>query len=129
MDSHPGGKVRAGVCYHVGGNTKLYGAALFRLRERDFEKVQHLGTFKSAAAGALRTAALRFMERTHRSTARRPGGRPGANVALPLNEILDIAWHKVEPQKMENVAEHFAPPASIDPATSICFDSRHDLTV
>jgi choline dehydrogenase-like flavoprotein len=35
--------VRAGMCYHVGGNTKLYGAALFRLRERDFEKVQHVG--------------------------------------------------------------------------------------
>src|SRR5438093_12922782 len=30
-----GGEVRAGMCYHVGGNTKLYGAALFRLRERD----------------------------------------------------------------------------------------------
>jgi choline dehydrogenase-like flavoprotein len=38
-----GGEVRAGMCYHVGGNTKLYGAALFRLRERDFEKVQHVG--------------------------------------------------------------------------------------
>jgi len=38
-----GGEVRAGMCYHVGGNTKLYGAALFRLRERDFEKVPHVG--------------------------------------------------------------------------------------
>jgi choline dehydrogenase-like flavoprotein len=38
-----GGEVRAGMCYHVGGNTKLYGAALFRLRERDFETVQHVG--------------------------------------------------------------------------------------
>src|SRR5262249_1298938 len=38
-----GGEVRAGMCYHVGGNTKLYGAALFRLRERDFERVQHVG--------------------------------------------------------------------------------------
>jgi choline dehydrogenase-like flavoprotein len=38
-----GGEVRAGMCYHVGGNTKLYGAALFRLRERDFETVQHAG--------------------------------------------------------------------------------------
>ena len=28
-----GGEVRAGMCYHVGGNTHLYGAALFRLRE------------------------------------------------------------------------------------------------
>lgn len=29
--------------YAVGGNTKIYGAALFRLREKDFEKVNHLG--------------------------------------------------------------------------------------
>jgi choline dehydrogenase-like flavoprotein len=29
--------------YFVGGNTKVYGGALFRLRERDFEDVQHHG--------------------------------------------------------------------------------------
>jgi choline dehydrogenase-like flavoprotein len=29
--------------YFVGGNTKFYGAILFRLRERDFEQVQHYG--------------------------------------------------------------------------------------
>lgn len=34
-DLHPG------TGYWVGGNTKVYGAALFRLREKDFEKVQH----------------------------------------------------------------------------------------
>ena len=28
--------------YNVGGNTKFYGAALFRMRERDFEEVKHL---------------------------------------------------------------------------------------
>lgn len=27
--------------YNVGGNTKFYGAALFRMRERDFEEVEH----------------------------------------------------------------------------------------
>jgi choline dehydrogenase-like flavoprotein len=36
-DLHPG------TGYWVGGNTKVYGAALFRLRERDFECVQHAG--------------------------------------------------------------------------------------
>ncbi|MGH8161211.1 MAG: GMC oxidoreductase [Gammaproteobacteria bacterium] len=30
-----------GLHYFVGGNSKVYGAALFRLRERDFEKLQH----------------------------------------------------------------------------------------
>jgi choline dehydrogenase-like flavoprotein len=29
--------------YFVGGNTKVYGAILFRLRERDFEEVRHYG--------------------------------------------------------------------------------------
>jgi len=29
--------------YYVGGNTKVYGAILFRLRERDFREVQHYG--------------------------------------------------------------------------------------
>ena len=29
--------------YFVGGNTKFYGAILFRLRERDFEQVEHYG--------------------------------------------------------------------------------------
>ena len=32
-----------GTGYWVGGNTKVYGAALFRLRERDFERVEHSG--------------------------------------------------------------------------------------
>lgn len=30
-----------GTHYYVGGNTKVYGAALFRLRERDFDEVRH----------------------------------------------------------------------------------------
>ncbi|RWY51223.1 GMC oxidoreductase [Mucilaginibacter gilvus] len=34
-DLHPG------TGYWVGGNTKVYGAALFRLRERDFKELQH----------------------------------------------------------------------------------------
>ncbi len=29
--------------YFVGGNTKFYGAILFRLRERDFDEVEHYG--------------------------------------------------------------------------------------
>lgn len=30
-----------GLHYYVGGNSKVYGAALFRLRERDFEELRH----------------------------------------------------------------------------------------
>lgn len=35
--------LRPGTGYWVGGNTKVYGAALFRLREKDFEETQHAG--------------------------------------------------------------------------------------
>ncbi len=34
--------------YFVGGNTKFYGAILFRLRERDFGEVQHYGGISPA---------------------------------------------------------------------------------
>lgn len=30
-----------GIHYFVGGNTKVYGAALFRLREKDFQEIKH----------------------------------------------------------------------------------------
>ncbi|UBF30436.1 GMC family oxidoreductase (plasmid) [Kovacikia minuta CCNUW1] len=36
-----GNELHPGMSYFVGGNTKVYGAALFRLREKDFEKFQH----------------------------------------------------------------------------------------
>jgi choline dehydrogenase-like flavoprotein len=36
-----GKSFQPGLHYYVGGNSKVYGAALFRLRERDFEAVQH----------------------------------------------------------------------------------------
>lgn len=38
-----GSDIHPGTGYWVGGNTKVYGGALFRLRERDFETVQHVG--------------------------------------------------------------------------------------
>ncbi len=37
-----GSKFHPGLHYYVGGNSKVYGAALLRLRERDFEEIQHL---------------------------------------------------------------------------------------
>jgi choline dehydrogenase-like flavoprotein len=36
-----GRDLRPGTSYYVGGNTKVYGGALFRLREGDFEAIQH----------------------------------------------------------------------------------------
>ena len=39
---------RPGMHYNVGGNTKFYGAALFRLREQDFGEIQHYGGISPA---------------------------------------------------------------------------------
>ena len=36
-----GAPFRPGLHYYVGGNSKVYGSALFRLRERDFGEVRH----------------------------------------------------------------------------------------
>jgi choline dehydrogenase-like flavoprotein len=38
-----GNAFEPGTHYNVGGNTKFYGAALFRLRERDFGELKHHG--------------------------------------------------------------------------------------
>lgn len=38
-----GSEIHPGTGYWVGGNTKVYGGALFRWRERDFDRVVHKG--------------------------------------------------------------------------------------
>jgi choline dehydrogenase-like flavoprotein len=45
-----GQEIHPGTGYWVGGNTKVYGGALFRLRERDFESVEHKGGISPAWA-------------------------------------------------------------------------------
>lgn len=43
-----GNPFEPGTHYFVGGNTKFYGAALLRLRERDFEEIEHYGGISPA---------------------------------------------------------------------------------
>lgn len=43
-----GSSFHPGLHYFVGGNSKVYGAALFRLRERDFGEVRHKGGISPA---------------------------------------------------------------------------------
>jgi choline dehydrogenase-like flavoprotein len=43
-----GAEFRPGTHYFVGGNTKFYGAALFRMRERDFDELKHHGGLSPA---------------------------------------------------------------------------------
>src|SRR4051794_21860895 len=41
-DAAPGKSFSPKQHYYVGGNTKFYGAILFRLRERDFGEIRHV---------------------------------------------------------------------------------------
>jgi choline dehydrogenase-like flavoprotein len=43
-----GNKFHPGIQYYVGGNTKVYGAALLRFRQEDFEEVRHYGGISPA---------------------------------------------------------------------------------
>ena len=43
-----GNVVKPQACYWVGGNTKVYGAALLPMRERDFDEVEHKGGISPA---------------------------------------------------------------------------------
>lgn len=43
IDASTGANFQPGVHYFVGGNTKVYGAALPRLRQQDFEALEHEG--------------------------------------------------------------------------------------
>ncbi len=43
-----GNSFEPGTHYYVGGNTKFYGAALLRLREKDFEEIEHWGGISPA---------------------------------------------------------------------------------
>jgi choline dehydrogenase-like flavoprotein len=43
-----GNDLHPGTGYYVGGNTKVYGAAMFRLREQDFNVLQHEGGISPA---------------------------------------------------------------------------------
>ena len=43
-----GKEFHPGIQYFVGGNTKVYGAALFRLRPQDFGEIQHYGGLSPA---------------------------------------------------------------------------------
>ncbi len=43
IDASTGGRFKPGVHYYVGGNTKVYGAALPRFRQADFDAIEHEG--------------------------------------------------------------------------------------
>jgi choline dehydrogenase-like flavoprotein len=59
---HRGAPFTPNTHYWVGGNTTFYGAALMRLRKRDFEEVQHAGGVSPAWPITLADMAPYYME-------------------------------------------------------------------
>ena len=81
-DKH-GTPFRPHAQYFVGGNTKVYGAILFRLRERDFRQVEHYRRHLARVAHLLRGP--RALLRGGRAPLPRPraaGGGPDGAAAL-----------------------------------------------
>ena len=48
IDAGTGAQFKPGVHYYVGGNTKVYGAALPRFRREDFDAIEHEGGISPA---------------------------------------------------------------------------------
>jgi len=64
--------------YAVGGNTKFYGAALFRLRKEDFGELRHHGGISPAwPITAALPCARRAQRGSHRAAGERPLPSPG----------------------------------------------------
>ncbi len=67
-----GAELRPHTNYYVGGNTKFYGAALFRLRREDFGELKHWGERRRRGRSRMRTSSptTRRPSACTRSTAR-----------------------------------------------------------
>ncbi len=62
---HKGKEFHPGIHYCVGGNTKVYGAALLRMREKDFSEIQHHGGVSPAWPMDYQTLAPYYLEAEH----------------------------------------------------------------
>ena len=101
--------------YFVGGNTKFYGAILFRLRERDFGEVRHhAGDLAGVAAELRRPRALLHRGRAPvprpRRARRGPDRGPGLG-PLPLPRRLARAAHPAAPRRLREGRPPPVPPA------------------
>ena len=90
------------VHYFVGGATKMYGAALYRLRPEDFGEIQHVDGMSPAWPLELRRlGALVYQGRVAVSGARR--ARRGPDRAAALVEDVPVAGGLHEPRIQETL--------------------------
>ncbi|MDQ0594638.1 choline dehydrogenase-like flavoprotein [Chryseobacterium ginsenosidimutans] len=101
---------RPGMHYSVGGNTKFYGAALFRLREQDFKEIHHYGGISPAWPIQYQDLKDYYLEaeklfHVHGKRGSDPtepfDSEPYTNPPLPhepriqevVDELIDYGWH------------------------------------
>ena len=106
-----GDKFSPALHYYVGGNSKVYGAALFRLRERDFGEVVHAGGISPAwplgydvfepyysAGGKTVSRAWSARRRPARAMGQRPvSASAGQPRAEDCRAVGQPARHRAEP--------------------------------
>ena len=90
--------------YFVGGNTKFYGAILFRLRERDFDEVRHYGGVSPAWPLSYADLEPYYTEAERlylvHGEARRGPDRAAALRAVPVPGGLARAAHPAAPRRL-----------------------------
>src|SRR5258706_13357673 len=75
-----GSAFHPGIHYWAGGNTKMYGAALFRLRRQDFGEIEHHGGGSPARPPAYGELAAPYFDAGHLY---RGHGEPGGDRTDP----------------------------------------------
>ena len=77
-----------GTHYYVGGNTKVYGAALLRLREKDFGELRHYGGVSPAWPLSYQDFASYYLEAEHLYSVHGSRGKiqrsPLARIPFPM---------------------------------------------
>ena len=101
--------------YFVGGNTKFYGAILFRLRERDFGEVQHYGGLSPAWPISYQDLEPYYAEAEKALSRARAGGRgpdrAAAVRAVPVPAGIARAAHPAALRRLREDRAPAVPPA------------------
>ena len=91
--------------YYVGGNTKFYGAALFRLRERDFGEVRHHGGVSPAWPIAYRDLEPYYAQAEHLYEVHGQRGEDPTDPPASSGYTFPAVSH--EP-RIQELSDHFA---------------------
>lgn len=95
------------IHYNVGGNSKMYGAAMFRFRESDFEEVQHYGGVSPAWPLGYQTYAPYYDEAEKMYSVRGQRGsdptEPYSTAPYPLEPLAYEPFIKELEQKLKRI--------------------------